>query len=43
MVDGRGQRLPERLEDIPTGALVAKDSPAIAVLQRLKEDKPLLQ
>ena len=44
VVGGRGQRLPERLQDIPTGALaVAKDSPAVAVLQRLKEHKLLLQ
>ena len=42
VVGGHGQRLPEKLEDIPTGVLVAKDNPAIAVLQRLKEDKPLL-
>ena len=44
VVGRRGQRLPARLQDIVPGAMVvAKDSPAAAVLQRLKADNPLLQ
>ena len=44
VVGRRGQRLPAGPEDIARGALVvAKDSPAAAVLQRLKDDNPLLR